>query len=319
MSAPRVIFMGTGDIALPSMQALLDSDLETVALVTQPDKKVGRKQIVTPPKIKVMAEQASIPVMQPEKARDGEFLAQLEALQPDIIIVMAYGQILTQALLDIPSKAIINLHASLLPKHRGASCIQTAIDQGDQLTGMTVMHVVKELDAGDIIVLHSTAIGEKETAGQLHDRLADIAPTAMMEALEKLIDGTASRQSQDDALSNYAPKLLRDHGLLDWSQPAENIERRIRAYDPWPGTYTTFSDAKGPKRLKIFPQTELVELAGNDALTPGSIISAGDDGITVACGSGALKITTLQPDGSKRMSAADFARSGKITTGDQLA
>lgn len=316
MSEPRIVFMGTGDIAIPSFSSLLGNGL--VALVTQPDKPVGRKQALTPPRIKELAAGHGIPVLQPGRARDKEFLTELEDLRPDIIVVMAYGQILSQALLDIPSIACINLHASLLPRHRGAACIQAAIDAGDSHTGITVMHVVKALDAGDVILKKETPIGNKETGGELHDRLAEIAPDVLTAALALLASGKAPRTPQDENLVSYIPKLMRGHGEIDWSMPAVQLERRIRAYDPWPGTSTTYTGATGRhagrvKRLKIFPQVQVVKQSGK----PGEVLAV-DRGLTVACGEDALLIAELQPDGSRRMSSVDFLRSSPFSKGDLL-
>jgi len=315
MSKQRIVFMGTGDIALPSFSSLLEMDeLEVVALVTQPDKPVGRKQILTAPAIKDLALANDIPVMQPERAREKSFISELTELKPDVIVVMAYGQILSQSLLDIPSIACINLHASLLPKYRGAACIQAAIEAGDSHTGITVMHVVKALDAGDIILKKEAAIGEQETGGELHDRLADIAPEALAEVMTQLANGSATREPQDENLVSYIPKLLREHGELDWTQSAEALERRIRAYDPWPGTSTSYTDKKGrARRLKIFPQVKVSERIGK----PGEILVT--DGVfCVACGEGSLEISSLQPDGSRRMNASDFMLSSPVMVGGFL-
>jgi methionyl-tRNA formyltransferase len=315
MSKQRIVFMGTGDIALPSFSFLMEMDeVEVVALITQPDKPVGRKQILTAPAIKELALANDIPVMQPERAREKSFILELAELKPDVIVVMAYGQILSQELLDIPSTACINLHASLLPKYRGAACIQAAIDAGDSHTGITVMHVVKALDAGDIILKKEAAIGEQETAGELHDRLADIAPEALTEVMTQFANGSATREPQDENLVSYIPKLLREHGEIDWTQSAAALERRIRAYDPWPGTSTSFTDKKGrTRRLKIFPQVKVSEHTGK----PGEVLST--DGVfCVACGDGSLEITSLQPDGSRRMNASDFMLSSPVVVGGLL-
>lgn len=320
MSDLRIVFMGTGDIALPSFSVLLKKQL--VALITQPDKPVGRKQILTPPKIKELAIEHHIPVMQPEKARDEEFLSELKALEPDVIVVMAYGQILTQAFLDIPKVACINLHASLLPKYRGAACIQAAIDAGDEFSGITIMHVVKALDAGDMILKKKLRIGDQETGGELHDRLADLGPEALLEVLEILESGDAAGIPQDEAEVSYISKLMRDDGQIDWSQDAVALERRIRAYDPWPGTSTTFTDKKGrARRLKIFPQVTISEGGGK----AGEVISFGNelqDGspnrLHIACGKGSLIIENLQPDGSRRMTADEFLKSAPLAIGDIL-
>lgn len=308
--------MATGDIAIPAFEALIaNSSYETVALITQPDKPVGRKQVLTPPRIKVVAEEANIPVLQPVRVKVEEELQILRDLKPDIIVVMAYGQILPKALLEIPEVAIINLHASLLPKHRGASCIQAAIDQGDEESGMTVMHVTEGLDEGDVILRKPFKLTPTITGGELHDILMNDGPECLIKALEMLFDGSAPREPQDDALSNYAPKLMRNDGEIDWNQPAEIIERRIRAYDPWPGTSTSFTDAKGKtKRLKIFPQCEIFKDVAAEA---GSVVSS-DDGLVVACAKGGLRITELQPDGKRRMPAKDFLVGGQIAVGARL-
>lgn len=308
--------MATGNIAIPSFEALIaTSEFETVALITQPDKPVGRKQMLTPPRIKTIAEDASIPVLQPKRVKNEDELQLLRDLKPDVIVVMAYGQILPKALLEIPKVAIINLHASLLPKHRGASCIQAAIDQGDLESGITVMHVTEGLDEGDVILRKPFTLPSDITGGVLHDILAQDGPECLLLALEQLFASTATREPQDDALSNYVPKLMRNDGKIDWNQPAEVIERRIRAYDPWPGTSTSFLDSKqGNKRLKIFPQTEIVP---NVDGVVGEVLSV-ENGLTVACASGGLIIHELQSDGKRRMPASNFLVGGKIKVGDIL-
>ncbi len=298
--------MGTGDITLPAFLSLLESDYEIVGLVTQPDKPVGRKQVLTPPRIKEIALESEIPVWQPEKARDKGFLAEMEALEPDVIIVMAYGQILTQRLIDIPKIAIINVHASLLPLYRGASCIQGPIADGHEATGVTIMHVVRELDAGDIILQQETPISVDDTGGSVHDRLAEMTPATLLDALELLVTEKATRTPQVEEKSTYAPKLLRDHGKLDFTRSAVEIERLIRAYHPWPSTYTTFVDKKDKtRRLKVFPPT--LVLAQSD-LEEGALSSDGEF-LQIGCGeSSAISLTVVQPEGSKMMSAADFLK-----------
>lgn len=309
----RIVFMGTGDIALPTFSALIGSSHEVVALYTQPDKPVGRKQILTPPKLKVEAERASVPVLQPEYVGCDRSIAQINDFRPDVIVVMAYGQILPQALIDTPKLAIINLHASLLPKYRGASCIQAAIAAGDSETGMTVMHVVKKLDAGDIICRSILPLNSTSTGGEVHDQLADLGPASLMEALELIESGKVQREIQDHNTSSYAPKLMREHGLLDWSQSAKVLERYIRAYDPWPGTFTTFIDTKGKeRRLKIFPQVE-AEPDDNGAVD-GQVLDI-TNGLLVACGDGALRVKWLQADGSKKTEAKMFLSTGKLAVG----
>ena len=302
----RLIFIATGEIALPSFRHLLAVGPRPLALVTQPDKPVGRHQTLSPPAIKVEALAAGIPVYQPEKI--GDIAAELAALEPEILVVMAYGQILRKNILTLASQAIINLHASLLPKYRGAACIQAAIDGGDAETGITAMHVVRELDAGDVIVSQAIPIAADETGGRLHDRLAALAPAVLAEALAKLASGTATRVPQDEAASSYVSKLEREDGKLDWSLDAAALERRIRAYDPWPGTYSVAIEGGREKRLKIFPPVTVLQQTGS----PGQVSSA-DGHLVIGSGSGSILLETVQPEGGKRMSAADYLRGRKPT------
>lgn len=302
MSGPRIVFMGTGDIALPSFRWLVASATPPVALITQPDRPAGRKRELKASPLKQVALDAGLEVLQPEKVRESGFLDQLEALQPDLIVVMAYGQILPQRLIDLAPLGCVNLHASLLPKYRGAACIQAAIDAGDEETGVTLMHVVKALDAGDVILAHRTPIGPEDTGGTVHDRLADIAAEVLREGLPMLLAGNAPRTPQEELGEvSHVPKLDRDNGRIDWSWPASRIERRLRAYDPWPGCWTT--EAESGRRLKIVSGVVLED--GGDA--PGEVAMS-DEGVTVSCGEGRLRLNEVQPDGSRRMSAADWWR-----------
>lgn len=309
----RLIFIATGDIALPTFEHLLAHGPRPLALVTQPDKPVGRHQVLTPPAIKQAAEAAGIPVYQPEKI--GEICDVLAAMEPDLFVVMAYGQILRKDILELARVAIINLHASILPKYRGAACIQAAIDAGDPETGITVMHVVRELDAGDVILTKTLEIRATETGGELHDRLAQLAPVALAEAIRKIADGTAERVPQDRELSSYVPKLERDDGRIDWTQDAASIERRVRAYEPWPGTFTMACEGGKMKRLKVFPPLSRVDAD----LSPGEIV-LNEGRVIVGSGSGALALESVQPEGGKRMQAVDYFRGRKpsgfeVTTG----
>ena len=300
----RLIFIATGEIALPAFRQLLASGPRPLALVTQPDKPTGRHQTLTPPAIKVEALAAEIPVFQPEKI--GDITAELAALKPEVLIVMAYGQILRKDILSLASLAIINLHASLLPKYRGAACIQAAIDAGDAETGITVMHVVAKLDAGDMILSKAIPIRADETGGGLHDRLADLAPVVLAEALTRLADGTAVRVTQDEETSSYVSKLERDDGRLDWSEDATDLERRIRAYDPWPGTFTLAMEGGLAKRLKIFPPTRVMDLS----IPPGEVLLV-DGQLVVGCGKAALRLDFVQPEGGRKMAATEYLRGRK--------
>jgi methionyl-tRNA formyltransferase len=311
----RILFMGTGDIALPSLQALLGSRHEVCGVVTQPDRPVGRHQAMHAPPPKVMATAAGVPVLQPERVRADEALQAITALEPDLIVVMAYGQILPKALLEIPPVACINVHASLLPRFRGAACVQGPIDAGDAESGVTIMHVTEALDQGDMILRTAVRLAPDETGGRLHDTLAKLAPPALLEVIDQLEEGTAPRVRQDEGLSTYAPKLVREDGGLDWSRPAVELERRIRAYDPWPGTFTMFTDHRGrARRLKVFPMAELINGAGD----AGEILKASGAGIVVACGQDALILDEIQPDGGRRVSAGEFLTGHPLTPTDRF-
>ncbi len=316
----RIVLMATGDIAIPSFQALVKTG-KLVGLVTQPDRPVGRHQELTPPRIKLCALDAHIPVFQPEKMSDASAVQQLRDMSPDIVVVMAYGQILSQAVIDVPSVACINIHASLLPRHRGAACIQAAIEAGDDETGISIIHVVKRLDAGDIICQQAIPLKGTETAESLHDDLARLAPRALENALMRLEAGLDGRTEQDESLMTYAHKLVRADGCIDWTQPAFVIARKIRAYHSWPGTFTTYPSVKtgGDKALKIFPPIDMFAHYRKpvDAV-PGMVLEAGADGMLVSCGGprgGVLRITTMQPTGARKMNAESFFAGHKIMPG----
>ncbi len=296
-------FIATGDIAIPTFRHLIDHGPKPCVLITQPDKPVGRSQSsAVPPEIKTIALVHGIPVWQPEKI--SEIAADLEALRPDIAVVMAYGQIIGKAVRKAPKQAIINLHASILPKYRGASCIQSAIRDGETETGITIMHVIRELDAGDIILTKTINIGLNETGGELHDRLAKLGPAALSEALKILSGHPKSGTPQNPAEVTYAPKLLREQGRLDFTQPAEALERTIRAYDPWPGTFTEVAVKGKNKRLKIFPPTNI----SDHPLPAGELLYQNNE-LLIGCGNQSLVLSEVQPEGSKRMPASSFANS----------
>ncbi len=234
----RIVFIGTGEIGLPTLRLLRSApEHQLVGVVTQPDKPVGRDQRLTAPPIKAELADRSIPIFQPARIRQEEAVAQLRALAPDVIVVMAYGQILPRSVLEIPRIACLNLHASLLPQYRGAAPIQAAIAAGDAETGITVIYMDEGLDTGDMLLQKKLALSPNETGGSLHDRLAELAPNALRSALEFLANGNAPRIPQPAAEATHAPKLTREHGKIDWADTAESIERKIRAYDPWPGCF----------------------------------------------------------------------------------
>ena len=319
----RIVMMATGDIAIPAFQSLVARG-EVVALITQPDRPVGRHMELTPPRVKVVAQEMGVPVFQPEKMREASAVEQLRAYEPDIVVVMAYGQILSQEVIDIPKIACINAHASLLPRHRGAACIQAAIEAGDDETGITIMHVVKKLDAGDIICRVAIPLKGTETAESLHDDLAQLAPEALLQAIDILVEGRDPREEQDENLMTYAPKLLRAHGQIDWSQPALQVARKIRAYHSWPGTFTIYPSVHSgqDKTLKIYPPVDMyLNIRKPADAVPGMVLDAGPDGMLVSCGNrrgGAIRISTMQPSGARKMNAESFFAGHKFVPGTIL-
>src|SRR5467141_2223515 len=234
----RIVFIGTGEIGVPTLRALQKSEHELVGVVTQPDKPVGRSQKITAPPIKATLAGSKMSILQPARIKDPEAIDQIRALAPDVIVVMAYGQILPRAVLDIPKIASLNLHASLLPRWRGAAPIQAAIAAGDRETGITVMYMDEGLDTGDILLQRRIDILPSDTGATLHDRLAEVAPEALLESLRLLAASQAPRDPQDKTLATYAPKLNREAGRINWNETAEAIERKIRAFNPWPGAFT---------------------------------------------------------------------------------
>ena len=310
----RIVFIGTGEIGVPTLRALLDSEHEVVAVVTQPDKPVGREQRIEPPPIKkeiarsggfqtavgrsAAGKPPPLEVLQPAKIKDPQAIEELGALKPDVIVAVAYGQILPRDVLEIPRLACLNLHASLLPCWRGAAPIQAAIAAGDCETGITVMHMDEGLDTGDILLQRSVEILPNDTGGSLHDRLAQIAPEALLESLRLLSARNAPRIAQDNARATYAPKLKREHGLIDWSESAEAIESKIRAYNPWPGAFMKVYH----QNLKVF-SASVVDLNGQ----PGEVLRSDKD-LVVATGKDALSLAEVQLEGKRRMTAAEFLR-----------
>src|SRR5216117_2312138 len=305
----RIVFIGAGKIGVPTLQALLKSEHHIAAVVTQSDKPIGRAHFVEPPPIKKAlmsgAPYASpartgraLPILQPARMKDQHAIDEIRTLGPDVIVVVAYGQILSREVLEIPMIACLNLHASLLPRWRGAAPIQAAIGAGDRETGITVMCMDEGLDTGDILLQRKIEIAPDETGASLHDKLAQIAPEALAEAILLLQKGKATRVPQEDDLAIYAPKLEREHGRIDWTESAAVIERKIRAFDPWPGAFMGIDH----RNLKIFAAT-IVDRSGK----PGQI-SRNENELIVAAGEGALSLGEFQLEGKRRMSAAEFLR-----------
>ena len=300
----RIVFIGTGEIGVPTLQSLLAStEHELLGVVTQPDKPAGRSQKLTAPAIKLALVGAHVPISQPARIKSSEAVTQIRAWQPDVIVVMAYGQILPSAVLEIPRIACLNLHASLLPWHRGAAPIQAAIIEGDKETGITVMYVDEGLDTGDILLQRRLEILPNETGGSLHDRLAQLAPDPLREALRLLVAGSAPRIPQNTAAATHAPKLSREDGKIDWSEPVELIERKIRAFNPWPGAFMlTDEESARPSKLKIF-RAAIVD----GKVEPGKMIFADKRGPLVGAVGCALLLQEVQLEGKQRMTGAEFA------------
>lgn len=307
----RVLFIGTGEIGLPALRWLLDTPKhEVIAIVTQPDKPAGRHQTLTPPAPKTLALERGVPVLQPLKIRQAA--DELAALAADVAVVVAYGQILSPAVLAAPRLGCLNIHASLLPRHRGASPIQAAIREGDAQTGLTLMFMDEGLDTGDMLLAVPTPILPEDTGGSLHDRLAALAPAALEQALDLLAEGRAPRQPQDNALATHAGKLTRADGRLDWRLDAERLARLIRAYQPWPGAHTRL----GAATLKIFEARARPEITS--CPIPGTVLESGHT-LLIACGQGALEIHRLQIEGGRRLPAPDFLRGHPVPAGTLLA
>src|SRR6266850_4051846 len=294
----RIVFIGTGEIGVPTLLALLNSEHDVVAVVTQPDKRVGREQRIEPPPIKKEIARTRIPILQPARIKDQQATEEIRDFAPDVVVVVAYGQILPRDVLEIPRLACLNLHASILPRWRGAAPIQAAIAAGDCETGITAMYMDEGLDTGDILLKRKIAIASNETGGSLHDKLAVVAPETLAEAILLLDKEKAPRLPQENEFATYASKLERKHGRIDWSETAEAIERKIRAFDPWPGAFMEIDH----RHLKIFSAT-----TANRKGKPGEI-SQIDNELIVAAGEDALSLGEVQLEGKKRMSAAEFLR-----------
>ncbi|MEQ7920937.1 methionyl-tRNA formyltransferase [Xanthomonas sp. WHRI 1810A] len=296
----RIVFAGTPEFAAEHLKALLDSPYEVIAVYTQPDRPAGRGQKLMPSPVKQLALQHNIPVLQPPTLRDTAAQNELAALKPDLLVVVAYGLILPQAVLDIPRLGCINSHASLLPRWRGAAPIQRAVQAGDAESGVTVMRMEAGLDTGPMLLKVTTPITAQDTGGTLHDRLAELGPPAVVRAIAGLAAGALVDEVQDDTLATYAHKLNKDEARIDWTRPAEELERLVRAFNPWPICHSTLNG----EALKVLA-ADLSEGAGE----PGTILNASKDGLVIACGQQALRLTRLQLPGGKPLNFADLYNS----------
>ncbi len=308
----RVVFMGTPDFAVPTLEAIIKEGHEVVAVYTQPDKAKGRGKAMAFPPVKEVALEHDLPVYQPVKIREESWVDGLSKMAPDVIVVVAFGQILPKAILDIPKYGCINVHASLLPKFRGAAPIQWAVINGEKETGVTTMYMGEGLDTGDMIMKTVIPLDEEETGGSLFDKLAPLGGELLIKTLNALEDGTAIRTPQDDSQTGeYAKMLTKTMGEIDFSKDAASIERLIRGLNPWPSAYTHFRG----KTLKIW-KAKVVDVEAG--VEPGTICAIEKDGFVIASGAGGLKILELQLEGKKRMTSDAFMRGNSLTIGEHL-
>ncbi len=307
----RIVFMGTPDFSVPALEALVKAGHDVIAVVTQPDKPKGRGKEVSMTPVKEKAVSLGIPVYQPVKARNPEFVSLLSELNPDAMVVAAFGQILPKSILDIPKYGCINIHASLLPKYRGASPIQHAVIDGEKESGITTMMMAEGLDTGDILDQELVTLDEQETGGSLHDKLSEIGGRLILTTLKKLEEGTAVRTPQDESKTCYVGMIKKTMGDIDWSMEAAVIERLIRGLNPWPSAYTSWNG----KVLKIWAAEVLSkEYEG----ICGQVVETDKNSLIVKTGKGSLKLTELQLQGKKRMDTASFLRGYQVTAGTVL-
>ncbi len=309
--ARSLIFAGTPDFAATILAGLLNTDHRIVAVLTQPDRPAGRGRKPRPSPVKQLATLHGIPVLQPQTLKDEAIQRQLAALKPDALIVAAYGLLLPPAVLELPRYGCINVHASLLPRWRGAAPIQRALLAGDEESGISIMQMDKGLDTGDILALAPCPIAPTDTASSLHDRLAQLGIETLNTTLEQLGGAQLQPSPQDNAEANYAERLSKQEGELDWTLPATTLERRVRAFNPWPVTYTT----REQTRLRIWQAKHISDDTNN---TPGTVIATSAEGIDVATGDGLLRLQTVQRPGGRALKASDYLNACPITIGEQL-
>ncbi|MBQ1311703.1 MAG: methionyl-tRNA formyltransferase [Blautia sp.] len=310
----RIVFMGTPDFAVPALSLLAENGYNVVGAVTQPDKPKGRTGALQAPPVKEKAEALGIPVFQPVKVRNPEFVETLKNLAPDLIIVAAFGQIIPRSILDIPQYGCINIHGSLLPKYRGAAPIQHAVIDGEKESGVTIMQMGEGLDTGDMLARASVELAPDETGGSLFEKLSLLGAETLIEILPDLFAGDIIPEKQpEESPTPYAGMLTKQMGILDFEKPAEELERLVRGLSPWPGACTFL----GEKNLKIW-KSRVQEQNGGTEAVPGTVLSAGEDGIHVQCAEGILVLTEIQLEGKKRMDTASFLRGCKIQAGQRL-
>ena len=313
MNGLKIIFMGTAELSCASLERLArEPQVRIAAVVTQPDKPQGRDLKLQPPAVKVLAQKLNLPVLQPTKARDENFISQLRELQPDLIAVVAYGHILPPAILDLPRFGCVNVHTSLLPKYRGAAPIQWAIANGETETGVTIMKMDAGMDTGPILAQKQTPISPSDDSAILHDRLAQLGAELLLETIPDYVGGKIQPKQQPEG-ATHAPKIKKEDGQIDWKLPAQTILNRLRAFMPWPGAFTFLKSGPKPSLLKIW-KANVAQKTGE----PGEILSADSSGIAITCGKDALNVLELQREGGRRMSAAEFLSGHPLKAGNRL-
>jgi methionyl-tRNA formyltransferase len=317
-SSLRVVYMGTPDFAVPALEALIDSHHEVVGVFTQPDRESGRGKKVRRPPIKVVAEEAGVPVYQPKRVKkNDEAFETLAGWAPDVVVVAAYGQILPERILEVPRLGCVNIHASLLPKYRGAAPINWAIVHGEETSGVTLMQMDVGLDTGPMLETHEVAVPADMTAQELHDRLAELGGEVIVDALDKLAAGELEPTPQDDEKSSYASMLSKEHGHIDWTRSGVDVANHIRGFNPWPGAYAFHVNEDGEKKRIKFHRAKPVREQGG----PGEVLEAdaSDARLVIACGDGAIECVKVQAPGRKAMNARDFLNGYEINEGDTFA
>ncbi|WP_025692573.1 methionyl-tRNA formyltransferase [Paenibacillus zanthoxyli] len=320
----KIVFMGTPAFAVPCLQMLVDEGYEVAAVITQPDRPQGRKKILTPSPVKAAAEALGLPVLQPERMRRPEAVAELAAYEPELIVTAAYGQILPKAVLDLPARGCVNVHGSLLPKYRGGAPIQRSIINGESVTGVTLMYMAEGLDTGDMIAKVEVRVEDDDTSGSLFEKLSLAGRDLLKEQMPHLLAGPVPAEPQDDSQATYAPNLSRDDERIDWSAGSREIYNRIRGLVPFSGAFTLWNGETFKIWAAASPDTGAAAQASGASAhdggpAPGTVLSLGQAGIEVKTGDGSLQLLTVQPAGKKAMAAGDFARGGTMKPGTVLA
>ncbi|MNB66709.1 Methionyl-tRNA formyltransferase [compost metagenome] len=321
----KIVFMGTPQFAVPCLRMLVEEGFEVAAVVTQPDRPQGRKKVLTPSPVKAAALELGLPVLQPERMRRPEAVAELAAYEPELIVTAAYGQILPKAVLDLPARGCVNVHGSLLPKYRGGAPIQRSIIDGEKVTGITLMYMAEGIDTGDMIAKIEVPIGDDDTSGTMFEKLSLAGRDLLKEWMPRLLKGPVATEKQDDSLAIYAPNLSRDDEKIDWNAGSREIYNRIRGLVPYSGGFTLWNgetfkvwQAANPDGQALSGSILVEEGSGEAETVPGTVLSAGPKGIEVKTGDGSLLLLQVQPAGKKAMNAGDFARGGLMKSGTVL-